>query len=110
MQLYESRIASLERFVAFCVMFHEMGRRVQCFWAKLSFGFLAYAMHRSQSMLRIATTASPVSGAHIREQMLERERERQQVQGIPWVLYRLRVSRGHAYDIERPSRALRTRL
>jgi hypothetical protein len=28
MQLYERRIASLQRFVAMCVIFHTMGRRV----------------------------------------------------------------------------------
>eukprot|EP00667_Euglena_gracilis_P000989 EG_transcript_989 len=38
MQLYESRIASQERLVAFFVLFHAMARKVQQFWAIVSFG------------------------------------------------------------------------
>ena len=29
MELYEGRIASMQRFVAMCVIFHEMGKRVE---------------------------------------------------------------------------------
>ncbi len=71
MELYESRIASLQRFVALCVMFHQMGKRVQDFFPKYSFGIFGYKMNRTHSIMRIATTASPVSGDAVREQMEE---------------------------------------
>ena len=69
MELYESRCASLQRFVAMCVIFHEMGSRVQAFFPSISLGFLGYRTDRTHSMLRIATTASPVSGADVRERI-----------------------------------------
>jgi hypothetical protein len=69
MELYESRIASMQRFIAMTVMFHEMGRRVQQFFPRLSFGYLGYRMDRTHSIMRIATTASPVSGSDVRERM-----------------------------------------
>jgi hypothetical protein len=69
MKLYEARIASLQRFVAMTVMFHQMGSRVQRFWRHVSFGYLGYRMDRTHSIMRIATTASPVSGAEVRAQM-----------------------------------------
>lgn len=69
MELYESRIASMQRFVAMTVMFHEMGRRVQQFFPRVSFGYLGYRMDRTHSIMRIATTASPVSGSDVRERM-----------------------------------------
>ena len=68
-ELYESRIASLQRFVAMTVMFHQMGKRVERFFARVSFGLLAYRMDRTHSIMRIATTASPVSGADVKQQM-----------------------------------------
>jgi hypothetical protein len=71
MELYESRIASLQRFVAMTVMFHQMGSRVQSFFPKISFGLFGYRMDRSHSIMRIATTASPVSGADVRERIEE---------------------------------------
>mmetsp|Transcript_28893 Transcript_28893/g.59244 ORF Transcript_28893/g.59244 Transcript_28893/m.59244 type:complete len:178 (+) Transcript_28893:219-752(+) len=71
MELYESRIASMQRFVAMTVMFHQMGMRVQTFFPKISFGLLGYRMDRTHSIMRIATTASPVSGADVRERMDE---------------------------------------
>ncbi len=71
MELYESRIASLQRFVAMTVMFHQMGYRVQTFFPKVSFGLFGYRMDRTHSIMRIATTASPVSGADVRERMEE---------------------------------------
>ena len=71
MELYESRVASLQRFVAMTVMFHQMGMRVQSFFPKISFGLLGYRMDRTHSIMRIATTASPVSGADVRERMEE---------------------------------------
>jgi hypothetical protein len=69
MQLYESRTASMQRFVAFCVMFHEIGKRVQDFWSTVSLGLLGYKMERTHSIMRIATTASPISGAEVRDRM-----------------------------------------
>lgn len=66
MKLYEARIASLQRFVAMTVMFHQMGDRVQKFWPRVSFGYFGYRMDRTHSIMRIATTASPVSGAEVR--------------------------------------------
>jgi len=71
MELYESRIASLQRFVAMTVMFHQIGYRVQSFFPKVSFGIFGYRMDRTHSIMRIATTASPVSGADVRERMEE---------------------------------------
>ncbi len=71
MELYESRIASMQQFVAMTIMFHQMGMRVQTFFEKISFGLLGYRMDRTHSIMRIATTASPVSGADVRERMLE---------------------------------------
>jgi hypothetical protein len=71
MELYESRIASLQRFVAMTVMFHQIGYRVQSFFPKVSFGMLGYRMDRTHSIMRIATTASPVSGADVRKRMEE---------------------------------------
>jgi hypothetical protein len=69
MQLYETRIASMQRFVAMTVMFHQMGMRVESFFRKISFGWLGYRIDRTHSIMRIATTASPVSGAHVRQRM-----------------------------------------
>ena len=66
-ELYESRIASMQRFVSMVVMFHQMGDRVEKFFSKNSFGLLGYDKDRSHSIMRIATTASPVSGADVRE-------------------------------------------
>jgi hypothetical protein len=70
MHLYEARIASLQRFVSMSVMFHEMGKRVQDFWPAVSCGYLGYDMSRTHSIMRIATTASPVSGAEVRDRMV----------------------------------------
>eukprot|EP00958_Prasinococcus_capsulatus_P019407 scaffold2390_cov280-Prasinococcus_capsulatus_cf.AAC.10 len=69
MLLYEGRIASMERFIAFCVMLHETGSNVQSFWSHVSGGLLAYRIDRTQSVMRVATTASPVSGSEVRERM-----------------------------------------
>ena len=69
MELYESRIASMQRFVSMCVMFHEMGRMVENFFSKLTFGLLGYRYDRTHSILRVASTASPISGADVRERV-----------------------------------------
>ena len=65
--LYENRSASLQRFVGFLVMFHAMGRKVADFWSIISFGARKYDMSRTHSIMRIATTASPVSGSDVRD-------------------------------------------
>ena len=52
-QFYECRVASMERYVAFCVMFHAMCKSVQRPWL-----VVPWDMARSQSNLRIATTGS----------------------------------------------------
>ena len=57
-QFYECRIASLERYLSFCVMFHAMAKA--CHLPLLCHG---WDMARSQSNLRVATTASPVTAA-----------------------------------------------
>ena len=44
-----------------------MGWRVENFFSKMSFGQLGYRMDRTHSIMRIATTASPVSGADVRD-------------------------------------------
>ena len=58
---YENRHASLERYVAFLVLFHEMAARVAAF-APLNFD-----TSRSQSQLRVATTAAPISACEIQK-------------------------------------------
>lgn len=53
--LYEDRVAAMERFVSFCVLFHAMAR------SNASPLLLPpWDISRSQSYLRVATTASPV--------------------------------------------------
>jgi len=71
LQLYEGRVASLERLVAFFVLFYEMGKTVQDFWPTVSCGLLKYDMSRTHSIMRIATTASPVSGSAVSVKMKE---------------------------------------
>ena len=68
-ELYESRIASLQRFVSMTVLFHQMGKRVENFFARISLGFWSYRMDRTHSIMRIATTASPISGADVRNRI-----------------------------------------
>lgn len=63
MRLYEGRVASMQRLVSFFVLFHKMGQAVQDFWVAVApMGLLGYEMDRTHSIMRIATTASPVSG------------------------------------------------
>ncbi|CAB9531806.1 EFh [Seminavis robusta] len=85
MELYESRVASLQRFVAMCVMFHQTGKQVQDFFPKYTFGLMNYNMERTHSIMRIATTASPVSGDAVRGQM-ERLRLRARYQSAVHVI------------------------
>mmetsp|Transcript_27755 Transcript_27755/g.58502 ORF Transcript_27755/g.58502 Transcript_27755/m.58502 type:complete len:174 (-) Transcript_27755:478-999(-) len=70
-QLNETRFDSMQRMVAFMVLFHKMAKDVQEFMSFASLGFLNYDMSKTQSMLRVATTASPVSGTEVRAKMLE---------------------------------------
>jgi len=57
-QFYECRVASLERYLAFCVMFHAMASSSNAPILKWP-----WDIARSQSNLRVATTASPISAA-----------------------------------------------
>jgi len=96
-ELYETRIASLQRFVAMIVMFHQMGKRVQGFFEGLSFGCLGYRMDRTHSIMRIATTASPVSGADVRQrmrhlQLLKKVQHSIHVISIAYIRYKSRKS------------------
>eukprot|EP00873_Tetraselmis_striata_P038273 jgi/Tetstr1/458537/TSEL_044940.t1 len=70
-ELMESRFASMQRLVSFFVMFHEMGRTVADFWPVVSFGLLGYGIERSHSVMRIATTASPVCAMEVDERIRE---------------------------------------
>ena len=60
--LYESRFASAERLIGFMVLLHALGKAVQDFWPRASCGLLGYDMSRTQSIMRVASTAAPVSG------------------------------------------------
>lgn len=95
MELYEGRIASLQRFVAMTVMFHEMGKRVENFFSKYTFGRLGYRYDRTHSIMRIATTASPVSGADVRERthllrLSTKIKRSLEVVSFAWHRYRLK--------------------
>jgi hypothetical protein len=68
-ELYKTRAAPLHQFVARTVMFHQMGKHVEGFFDRISFGFLSYRMDRMHSVMWIATTASSVSGGDVKEQM-----------------------------------------
>jgi hypothetical protein len=63
--LFEGRFASLERYVGFLVMFHAMALRVSC----SSWPLPPWDISRSQSILRVASTAAPVSGAEVAAQL-----------------------------------------
>jgi hypothetical protein len=106
MQLYETRIASLQRFVAMTVMFHQMGIRVQTFFAMISFGFLGYRMDRTHSNMRIATTASPVSGADVKQQMrqlqlLKKVKHSIHVISGAYLNYKAKKEKGRVKELER---------
>lgn len=55
-QFYECRIAALERYMSFCVIFHAMAKKSHAPWFRRSWNF-----SRSQSNLRIATTGTMVT-------------------------------------------------
>jgi hypothetical protein len=58
-ELVENRFLAAERHLAFLVLFHAMASRVAAFWP------LRFDVSRSQSCLRVATTAAPVSAADL---------------------------------------------
>lgn len=104
-ELYESRIASLQRFVAMTVMFHQMGSQVEGFFRRFSLGFLGYRFDRTHSIMRIATTASPVSGADVRErmrilQMLKQINHAVHVISVAWLRYKRQKDKRHLQDLE----------
>jgi hypothetical protein len=106
MQLYETRIASLQRFVAMTVMFHQMGMRVETFFEKISFGFLGYRMDRTHSIMRIATTASPVSGADVKQQMrqlqlLKKVKHSIHVISVAYLNCKAKKEKGRVEELER---------
>mmetsp|Transcript_2825 Transcript_2825/g.6181 ORF Transcript_2825/g.6181 Transcript_2825/m.6181 type:complete len:1521 (-) Transcript_2825:409-4971(-) len=95
MELYEGRIASMQRFVAMTVMFHEMGKKVENFFSKYTFGILGYRYDRTHSIMRIATTASPVSGADVRDRsrhlkLSTKIKRSLEVVSFAWLRYRQR--------------------
>lgn len=57
-QFYESRVASLHRYVGFCVMFHAMAKETRAPWLQVP-----WDMARQQSNLRVATTAAPIAAS-----------------------------------------------
>jgi hypothetical protein len=59
-QLYECRIASLERYMAFCVMFHAMAVSSSRPWL-----CSPWNISRSQSCLRVATTGTVYADADV---------------------------------------------
>ncbi len=58
-EFLENRFLSAERYTAFLVLFHEMASTVASFLP------LAWDTSRSQSCLRVATTAAPISAADL---------------------------------------------
>ena len=91
--LSETRFDSLQRLCAFFVLFHAMGKAVADWWPRASCGLLGYDMSRSQSILRVATTASPVSGMEVRERMLEIRAQTRLAQAVSSVQRAWRASR-----------------
>ena len=47
------------------------------FWPRVSLGYLHYAMDRTQSIVRIATTAAPVTAMDVRALMLVHAKDKQ---------------------------------
>ena len=65
---YECRIAALERFVSFCVLFHSMAK-----YNSSPLLLKPWDTSRSQSYLRVATTASPVAAVESSAAMMSPE-------------------------------------
>ena len=55
------------------VLFHAMAKSVADFWRVTSAGVLGYDLSRTQSILRVATTACPTGGSEVRERMVALE-------------------------------------
>lgn len=68
--LLESRFLSLERLISFFVLFHALAARVAGAWP------LNFDVSRSQSGLRIATTAAPITASDIERTLAEMQAER----------------------------------
>jgi hypothetical protein len=105
-ELYETRIASVQRFVAMTVLFHQMGKRVQEFFAKISFGLLGYRMDRTHSIMRIATTASPISGADVRQrmrqiQLLKKVQHSVHVIAVAYLQFKVKKEKERVRELER---------
>jgi hypothetical protein len=103
-ELYETRIASMQRFVSMTVMFHQMGKRVSDFFTNISFGLLGYRIDRTHSIMRIATTASPVSGADVRQrmrqlQLLKKVQHSIHVISTAYLQYKARKADGHVEQV-----------
>ena len=49
--------------------YHALARKVADWWPRWTLGLFSYRIDRTHSIMRIATTASPVSGAELRERM-----------------------------------------
>jgi len=84
-QLYECRIASLERYIAFCVMFHAMADAASKPWLCDQWN-----VARSQSNLRVATTASPISATSSAPVASNGKKEEEVVEVSRAVLYEAR--------------------
>mmetsp|Transcript_6220 Transcript_6220/g.19039 ORF Transcript_6220/g.19039 Transcript_6220/m.19039 type:complete len:108 (-) Transcript_6220:88-411(-) len=57
----------------------------QDWWAFWSFGLLKYDMSRTQSIMRIASTASPISGAEVRQKMLEHKERTSRAYAVQYI-------------------------
>jgi hypothetical protein len=69
--LTETRFNSMQRLCSHFVLLHAQAKLVQDFWPAATCGVFKYDMSRSQSVMRIATTASPVPGMELRARVLE---------------------------------------
>ena len=81
--LVESRVLSAQRTLGWMVLFHAMAARVSAFWP------LRFQHWRSQSGLRIATTAAPVSASEL-EGAVEELAARRLTQGSIFRGFRVR--------------------
>jgi hypothetical protein len=108
-ELYESRIASMQRFVGMTVMFYEMGSLVERFFHRISLGLLSYRYDRTHSIVRIATTASPVSGADVgeRKRILKTLRDIHHavhIISVSWLTYKKRKEENYLARLESVAR------
>ena len=102
--LSETRFDALQRLCAFFVLFHAMGKDVADWWRAASCGLLGYDMSRTQSIMRVATTASPVSGMEVRERMLAIQAETRRAgaaSSVQRIWRAVRLSRWVAANVRR---------